>query len=151
LCRQGEHEAGSRRGSGSPRFLPGNDPPHLIEHLVDGRALAGFHLLDGFPERLQLLDSLGNLQQFLPHGNEFPEPTLIFPNVSLHASSPGDQPINPAVEGQDVQLAFRILAERRNIQVRLAAPLDQLAIRKCLAFLRSEPPDPAGVVVGIDE
>ena len=58
--------------------------------------------------------------------------------------------VDLAVEGQDVELALRVLAEGGDVQLLLTLAVDQLAVDDGLAVLVAEAPDPAGVEVAVD-
>jgi hypothetical protein len=60
--------------------------------------------------------------------------------------------VDAAVEGEDVELAPGVLAEARDVELRLprALQVDQLAIDDGLAVPFAQAPDAAGVVIGVD-
>ena len=58
--------------------------------------------------------------------------------------------MDPAVEGEDVELASGVLAERCDGELLVSLAIDQLAIGNGRAVLLAQAPDPPGVVVGVD-
>src|SRR5438309_433104 len=78
------------------------------------------------------------------------KPSALPSDPSAAGDIPADEAVDAAVEGEDVELAVGVLAERRDVELLLALEIDQLGIGDGLAVPLAEAPDPPGVVIGVD-
>ena len=116
------------------------------EHLLQGAAARAYLTAHGIPPDAILggdtsRTTLASIRAARLEGT-VPLVLLLF----LPNSLSGDQPVDPAVEGQDVELALGILAEGRDVQLGGFAQLDQLTACDELAVLVTKAPDAAALV-----